>query len=121
MNDITELTNKQKLAIPILLANPSIEGGCKEADISKVTYYKWLNEEPFRNEIKKQQNIIVGSSIARLQASFSLAVEEMASLLKSNNENIRLKASEKIIDVNLNFAVMNALEERIAHLEEIGQ
>jgi len=117
MDEIDELSNKQRMAIPILLANTNIEKGCKEANISKATYYKWLNEKAFKKEFKKQQGIIIESSILRLQNSFALAVEGLVSLLKSKNENIRLKASEKIIDFNLNIAEMAELQERVNKLE----
>ncbi len=76
-----------------------------------------MDEQPFRNEINKQQKSIVEHSISILRASFSKAVIELLILLKSNNENVRLKASEKIIEYNISIAEMKELEERVEILE----
>ena len=36
------LTRKQRRAIPLILAEESIETGCRSAGIARQTFYKWL-------------------------------------------------------------------------------
>ena len=119
MNEIKEeLTQKQLMAIPILLSDPCIEKACKKANISKVSFYKWLNDETFRREYEKQRDSIIDNSITKLKTCFSLAIDELYNLLTSKNENIRIRAAEKIIEFNIEIAEVKALENRIQALEE---
>jgi ACT domain-containing protein len=111
------LSQKQIMAIPILLSDPCIERACKKANISKVSFYKWLDDDHFRKEFRKHQEAIVEASITKLKNCLSLAVDELFSLLHSRNENIRLKVSEKIIEFNLNIMEIKELEQRIEKLE----
>lgn len=119
MNEMGEcLSKKQLQVIPILLSDPCVERACKKANIGKTTYYNWLNEKEFRGEFKKQQQAIFGSAIDKLKISFNRAVDELYALFGSENEYIRLRASEKIIEFNLNIEELRVLEKRIETLEE---
>jgi hypothetical protein len=42
-----------------LLAAPSIEEGCKRAQVGKATIYGWLKEETFRDELKRQRDEVI--------------------------------------------------------------
>ena len=42
------LTRKQINAIPLMLGARSIEEGCRDAGISRQTFYRWLREPVFR-------------------------------------------------------------------------
>lgn len=118
MNEnIQKLTDKQIVAVPFLLSDPCIERACKKANISKVTYYKWITQEAFKNELEAQQKAIVESAISKLKNCFSLAVNELYNLLGSKNENIRLRTAEKIIEFNLNIEEIKELEKRVESLE----
>jgi hypothetical protein len=50
------LTRKQRRAIPLILAEKSIETGCRSAGIAKQTFYNWLKDETFRGEYQRQQS-----------------------------------------------------------------
>src|SRR3989338_7373372 len=113
MNEKEGLSSKQLMAIPVLLSDPCIERACKKANISKVSFYKWLNDEGFRKEFEKHRESIIENSITKLKACFSLAIDELYKLLGSENENIRLRASERIIEFNIDLSEVKALEKRI--------
>jgi len=113
-----KLTNKQIVAMPMLLSDPCIERACKKANISKVSFYSWLKDDSFRCEFERQRGLIIDESLKKLKACFSLAVDELCKLLTSKNEAIRLKTAERIIDYHLEIANMELLEERIIEIEK---
>jgi ACT domain-containing protein len=115
------LSDKQRKTIPILLSVLNIEKACSKAGISKSTYYSWLSQKPFSEELKKQQNIIVDSAINKLRGCFALAVEELVNLLKSKKESIRLRTVEKIIEFNLSIEELKSIQERLSRLEELNE
>ena len=40
------LTRTQRRAIPLILAEKTIEAGCRSAGIPKQTFYNWLRRRP---------------------------------------------------------------------------
>lgn len=112
-----KLTNKQIVAMPMLLSDPCIERACMKAKISKVSFYKWLKDDLFRCEFERQRGLIIDESLNKLKACFSLAVDELCKLLTSKKENIRLRTAERVIEFHLEIANMEKLEERITIIE----
>ncbi len=113
-----KLTNKQIVAMPMLLSDPCIERACNKARISKVSFYKWLKDDLFRCEFERQRGLIIDESLKKLKTCFSLAVDELCKLLTSKNESIRLRTAERVIEYYLEIANMERLEERIIEIEK---
>jgi hypothetical protein len=47
-----KLSERQKKAIPFLVNSPTVDRGCKGAKISRETYYQWLSDPLFKEELK---------------------------------------------------------------------
>lgn len=101
-----------------MLAARSIEEGCKLAQIGKVTVYGWLKEEAFRDELKRQRNVVTQSALDGLKANVVKATETLTKHLDSKSEHISIRAAEKIIDFTQKALEYEELEKRIAALEE---
>jgi Helix-turn-helix of insertion element transposase len=112
-----ELTSKQKRALPYLLEARSIEEGCKRAGVSKATVYEWLKNDVFRNELKRQRNLIIDSAVDTLKANIAKATETLVKHLDSEHENISIRAAESIIEFAQKALEHEELERRIEALE----
>jgi hypothetical protein len=112
-----ELTSKQKRALPYLLEARSIEEGCKRASVSKATVYEWLKDDVFRNELKRQRNLIIDSAADTLKANIAKATETLVKHLDSEHENISIRAAESIIEFTQKALEHEELERRIEALE----
>jgi Helix-turn-helix of insertion element transposase len=112
-----ELTSKQKRALPYLLEARSIEEGCKRAGVSKATVYEWLKDDVFRNELKRQRNLIIDSAVDTLKANIAKATETLVKHLDSERENISIRAAERIIEFTQKSLEHEELERRIEALE----
>jgi len=111
------LTDRQCQAIPHLLAAKSLEEGCRQAKVAKNTFYSWLQNEAFREELRKQREKIVEGALENLKASMNKASETLVKLLDSQNEGIQHKVAKDIIDYTVNSMEIEDLESRIEALE----
>jgi hypothetical protein len=55
MTEEAKLSTKQAKAIPIVLAAKTYEEGCKSAQVSKTTFYNWLQDETFAAEFDEHR------------------------------------------------------------------
>jgi hypothetical protein len=113
-----ELTRNQLRAIPYLVSSRTIDEAAKKARVSRYQIYKWLDDPAFQDELKRQRDIVIKAALEKLQACVTEAVDTLSSLLSSKNENIRLRASQSIIDYTLKSIELQDLEKRISILEE---
>ena len=118
-NGIKEtLTDRQLRVIPFLLDAPSIEVGCKRAKVAKATFYGWLKEEAFREELRNQREEVVRGALETLKANVGKATETLVKHLDSEKENISLRAAEDLIEFTQKSLELENLERRIESLEQ---
>lgn len=116
-----KLTSKQRKAIPIILAAPSITEGCREAGISREAFYGWQRNPVFMEEWTRQQNEAIEGAIHTLKASLTDAVTTLTALLKADGsmgEGTRLKASLAILESVFKVKELEEFEKRLAILEK---
>jgi hypothetical protein len=51
---------KAETGFPYLLAAPSGKEGCKRAHVSNAAVYKWLKNEIFKGELRREPNAVIG-------------------------------------------------------------
>ena len=112
-----QLSDKQLRVIPHLLAAPSIEEGCKSAKVGKATFYEWLKNETFREELQRQREVVVKGALEILKANVAKATETLVGLLDSEKETIRARVAENIIEFALKSIETDQLETRLSALE----
>ena len=113
------LTDKQKRAIPIILANPKHKEAIKESGINKSTFYTWLQDEGFKSEINRQRDEITQHALNTLKDTSTRAVETLTSLLGNDSPTIQLRASLAIIDFTIKAQELDNLEKRLAFIENL--
>ena len=106
------------IAIPHLIAAPSIEEGCKRAKVSKATVYAWLKEEGFSEELRQQRKEPSRTAMERMKAGIAKATDTLLKHLDSAHENISIRAAESIIGFTQKAFEHEELEKRMEALEE---
>lgn len=110
------LTRRQVTVIPLLLTMP-VERACEQVKIAKPTVYKWLRQSAFKAELKRLQNELFSDAIGRIKGNVSKAVENLVGLMDSDEEQIQIRACERVIEYAVKLNVNEELEKRIEALE----
>lgn len=120
MPESDALSPKQLSAIPCIIAEPTVEAGVKKARISKDTYYQWLKMSAFRDEIKKQRDIVTADALETLKQACTKAVDTLIQLLETTeSDNVKRLTCNDILGNVLKMKEMQDLESRVAELEKI--
>lgn len=114
-----EITEKQRRAIPYLVAAKDVESGCREAKITTTTYYDWIRNNNFETALQAARNEIINGAMLTLKSHVGQAVDELAKLLASSNEEIRRKTANNIIELSLRWHEAGAIETRLEEIERI--
>jgi hypothetical protein len=118
MTEKAKLTTKQAKAIPIVLAAKTYEEGCKLAQVSKSTFYSWMQEETFTAEFNRQRNEIVEAAFSLIAQNIEKAVSTLVGLLDTSDDRVKRLTANDIIGHFLKRRELVDLEERIERIEQ---
>ncbi len=118
MQEQGKLTTKQAKAIPILLAAKNYEEGCKSAQVSKTTFYSWMQDETFASEFDRQRSEIVDAAFSMIAQNIEKAVSTLVGLLDTGDDRVKRLTANDIIGHFLKRRELVDLEERIERIEE---
>ena len=113
----TELTKKQLSSIPIIVSAKNINAGVKKAKIGRTTYYNWMRNSRFRDEINSLRRVMVNDAINELKQSAKSAVNVLTNLLESDSETIKLRSAKYIIENIKKFIELEDIETRLEIIE----
>ncbi len=84
------LTSRQQAAIPHLVVAKSTKEGCKRARISRKTFYEWLKDPAFTQEVKVQREMVIAEALENLKGAMTTAVETLVTLLgTATNDSLK--------------------------------
>lgn len=112
------LSHKQKMVIAEFVKTGQVETVCQQTGISRETYYQWLKNPEFKQELQTQQDALYKTTLSTMKNLFTEAVETQKSLLKSEDERIRLRASNAIIHNIVKIIEMDEMKQRLNDIEE---
>ena len=98
------LTRTQRRAIPLILAEKSIEAGCRsargtrEAGRTKQTFYNWLKDEPFKEEYERQQGQIFDLAFDTMKRNVQDGADKLAGLLSTDNPQLLRRVCRDVLD-----------------------
>ena len=113
----SKLTNRQILAINQIIASPTLEEARVRAKISKGTLYAWLKDGPFKAELKRQRDEVIQEALNCLKGGLARAVDELLTLLASQNPNLRYRACRDVIEYALKSIELEEIDERLSKVE----
>lgn len=113
-----ELTDRQKKAMPFIVAAGTVEAACRKAHIARETYYTWLADPLFKAELKRCRDEILDQAFETLKQKTVEAANTLVALLKSESDNVRRQAANDIMDHVLKAKEVCDIEARLNALEQ---
>ena len=110
------LTIKQKKFITILLTSDNVTSACQTAGITRKTYYNWLKDGEFEQELKKREITLYEKGLAKLTQLFGVAVNTYKDLLECDNQNVRCRAAKNTIEDIYRLVKCKELDVRMLEL-----
>ncbi len=114
-----KLSERQKKAIPFLVNSPTVEDGCRKARISRDTYYHWLSDPLFKDELKRHRDQVIEEALNVMKANMTKAVNTLVDLLNTESEFLRRSVANDILGHVLKSKELEDIERRVEALERI--
>jgi phage terminase small subunit len=115
-----DLSEKQIKAVPHLISSKTLKEGCRKARISRKTLYQWLKDPVFKEELRRQRDVIIEEALENLKGAMTKATETLIDLLdKTDNEHLKRYVAKDIIEYVLKAKELGDLEERLVKIERI--
>jgi len=114
-----KLSNRQLKALPLLISSKTVQEGCDKAGITPKTYYEWLKNPMFKEELTRQQNAISDKAISTLRESMEKALNVLVSLLDSKTESTRRLAASDLIAHGIRLRELEEIEGRLRSVERV--
>jgi len=114
---VGKLSERQRKAIPFLVNAPTVEGGCKGAQISRETYYQWLSDPLFKDELKRHRDQVIEEALNVIKANVTKAVNALVGLLNTKNEFLRRAVANDILGHVLRSKEIEDIGKRVDALE----
>lgn len=111
------LKPNQRNLIPYLIAC-SVNEACRQSGRSTSTVHRWLKQPEFRAALKQAQDEAFSEGIIRIKSNVTKAVDVLVELLESEDNQIKIRAAENVIEYAVKLSHNDELEKRISSLEE---
>ena len=112
-----DLSDKQLAFIDAYLSESDINKVCKKLNITRPTYYKYLNDDAVKQEINKIRLANIENTARYLQDSLSLCSQELVKIIKSDE----IAPQIKINAINSIFNNCSKLTEQVDIINELNR
>jgi hypothetical protein len=116
--DTENLSARQRLALPVIAAEPTIEGAAEKIAVTRKTVYEWLKQAPFKRALEEARKEYVESGFRTLRLAAKRAAEKIVKHLDCTDEKVSLRAAEDVIEFAKDFISLEDHERRIKELED---
>jgi len=89
------------------------------AGLTRQTWYTWMKDDGFREEVRVRRETIVAESLDRLKAAVTGAVEGLTGLVEAEESAIRLRVCGQVLDYFMKARELEEIERRLAVLERV--
>ena len=112
-----ELSDKQLAFIDAYLSEQDINKVCKKLNITRPTYYKYLNDDAVKQEISKIRLATIENTARYLQDNLSLCSQELVNIIKSKDTAPQIKINA----INSIFNNCSKLTEQVDIINELDR
>ncbi len=112
-----DLTDKQLAFIDAYLSEQDINKVCKKLNITRPTYYKYLNDDAVKQEISRIRLATIENTARYLQDNLSLCSQELVSIIKSKDTAPQIKINA----INSIFNNCSKLTEQVDIINELDR
>jgi hypothetical protein len=116
--DTGKLSARQRLALPVIAAEPTIEGAAEKIGVTRKTVYEWLKQETFKRALEEARKEYVESGFRTMRLAAKRAAEKIVHHLDCTDEKVSLRAAEDVIEFAKEFISLEDHERRIKELED---
>lgn len=114
----TPLTQKQLAAMPDLSSSSTVSEAAKRVGITRGTIYRWMEDDEFRAELKRQRNEAASLARAELKGLMLKSICVFAEAMEDPNPFVRLKAARDSAYIALKIEESEDLRNRIDRLDD---
>lgn len=111
------LTDKQLKFIDAYFKEQNIDNICKRLDITRATYYNYINDINVKQEINRLRHEMISNTTLFLQTCLNECSKELYNIIKDDATT----PQTKINAINSVFANCNKLTEQVDILEKLNQ
>ena len=112
-----DLTDKQLAFIDAYLSEQDINKVCKKLNITRPTYYKYLNDDAVKQEISRIRLATIENTARYLQDNLSLCSQELVNIIKSKDTAPQIKINA----INSIFNNCSKLTEQVDIINELDK
>ena len=94
--NLSHLTRRQILALPILAAAPTMTQAARDAGISESTFYRWRQDEHFRNELQRLTVETADLTRQELETLSRQSSQVLSDLMQDPDPMVRLRAARAV-------------------------
>ena len=113
---VSHLSSRQILALPILAASPNMQQAARDAGIGQSTLYRWLRDENFCQELKRLTVEVAELTRSELRGLTLRSLKVLADLMENPDPMVRLRAARTI--ASMGIRITDTLRKDIQALEE---
>ena len=84
---------------------------------ARQTFYKWLKEETFRDEYRRQQDLLFDLAFETMRRNVQEGADKLAGLLETDNPQLLRRVCRDVLDYALKMKEMTDVDARIDVLE----
>ena len=115
---LSHLTRRQTLALPILVAAPNMTQAAHDAGISESTLYRWLQDENFRAELRRLTVEAAERTRQQLQSLTLRSLKVLTDLMEDADPIVRLRAARTVAAMGIRTIGVGSLPNNIQNPEE---
>ena len=92
-----ELTDRQRLAIELLIQGRSQTAVAEDAGVTRRTVYAWRQDEPFRAELARRRQEVWDGAADRMRALIHPAIDVLEAEVHDEYDRSRVRAAGMIL------------------------
>ena len=111
------LSARQKKLLTALVKISDVQAACKAAGVGRTAAYCWLKNQDFRDELNRLRDNALSDALTHIKTYTIQAVDQLALLMKSEDEQMRRQICNDILSHALNIRKKETLDKRVQALE----
>ena len=111
------LSQRQLVALPYIVAEPTISEGARAAGIARMTLTRWMRDPVFREELERVRRNIAEFAFNELEGLTIKCVVRLQQLLDDPDPNVRHRALKTGLSTALNFRGQKEVQRKLELVE----
>lgn len=116
-NGAANLSERQLKALPFLAGSPTLTEGTNLAEISRTTFYRWMEDDDFRGELERLRSEAVEFAQLELKGLMLKSVMVIGEAMENSNPSIRLRAAQIALSTHIKVNELKEIEKRLDLLD----